>query len=84
MAVRASPVDVGITEDRASGAANGLIADYLAPAEPDGSFEHGYVVSQGREVGHDAELIVRIDHGGIWVGGRPHTVVSGALDWDTE
>jgi PhzF family phenazine biosynthesis protein len=83
MAVRAFPAGVGITEDPASGAANGLIAAYLAHAEPEGSFARGYVVSQGREVGHDAELIVRVDHGGIWVGGRTHTVVSGTLEWDT-
>ena len=84
MAVRAFPAGVGITEDPASGAANGLIAAWLARAEPDGSFARGYVVSQGREVGHDAELIIRIERGDIWVGGRTHTVVSGTLDWNAE
>ncbi|HEX7369677.1 MAG TPA: PhzF family phenazine biosynthesis protein, partial [Rhodanobacteraceae bacterium] len=42
------------------------------------------VVSQGREVGHDAELIVRIDGDDVWVGGRTHTVVRGTLDWHTD
>ncbi len=82
LVVRAFPAGVGITEDPASGAANGLIAAYLAKAEPAGPFAHGYVVSQGREVGHDAELVVRIDGGGIWVGGRTNTVIRGALEWD--
>lgn len=84
LAVRAFPAGVGITEDPASGAANGLIAAYLANAEPAGPFARGYVVSQGREVGHDAELIVGIEDGDIWVGGRTHTVVSGMLDWNIE
>lgn len=82
LVVRAFPAGVGITEDPASGAANGLIAAYLAKAEPAGLFAHGYVVSQGREVGHDAELIIRIHGGEVWVGGRTHTVVQGTLDWD--
>lgn len=82
LVVRAFPAGVGIAEDPASGAANGLIAAYLAQAEPAGPFAKGYVVSQGREIGHDAELIVRIDDGDIWVGGCTHTVVRGTLDWD--
>lgn len=81
LVVRAFPAGVGITEDPASGAANGLIAAYLARTEPAGPFAWGYVVSQGHEVGHDAELIVRIDNGDVWVGGRTYTVVRGMLDW---
>jgi PhzF family phenazine biosynthesis protein len=82
LAVRAFPAGVGITEDPASGAANGLIAAYLVKAEPTGPFARGYVVSQGLEIGHDAELVIRIDGGDVWVGGRTHTVVRGTLDWD--
>ncbi|HJR15126.1 MAG TPA: PhzF family phenazine biosynthesis protein [Rhodanobacteraceae bacterium] len=81
LVVRAFPAGVGITEDPASGAANGLIAAYLAKAEPAGPFAHAYVVSQGREIGHDAELIVRMEGAEVWVGGRTHTVVHGTLDW---
>ena len=82
LVVRAFPAGVGITEDPASGAANGLIAAYLAKTEPAGPYAHGYVVSQGREIGHDAELIVRMAGSDVWVGGRTHTVVRGTLDWD--
>jgi PhzF family phenazine biosynthesis protein len=81
LVVRAFPAGVGIVEDPASGAANGLIAAYLAHAEPDGPLSHGYQVSQGREIGHDARLVVQIDHGAIWTGGRSHTVIDGRLNW---
>jgi PhzF family phenazine biosynthesis protein len=79
--VRAFPAGVGIVEDPASGAANGLIAAYIAHAEPEGSLARGYQVSQGREIGHDARLVVQIDGSTIWVGGRSHTVVDGTLNW---
>ena len=81
LVVRAFPAGVGIVEDPASGAANGLIAAYIAHAEPQGPLARGYHVSQGREIGHDARLIVRMDRDVIWVGGRSHTVVDGTLAW---
>jgi PhzF family phenazine biosynthesis protein len=81
LAVRAFPAGVGIVEDPASGAANGLIAAYIAHAEPHGALATGYQVSQGREIGHDARLVVHIDGTTIWVGGRSHTVIDGTLDW---
>jgi PhzF family phenazine biosynthesis protein len=81
LVVRAFPAGVGIVEDPASGAANGLIAAYIAHAEPNGALAGGYQVSQGREIGHDARLIVRIDGSTVWVGGRSHTVIDGMLDW---
>jgi PhzF family phenazine biosynthesis protein len=81
LVVRAFPAGVGIVEDPASGAANGLIAAYIAHAEPHGALAGGYQVSQGRELGHDARLTVHIDGKAIWVGGRSHTVVDGTLDW---
>lgn len=81
LVVRAFPAGVGIVEDPASGAANGLIAAYIVHAEPQGTLARGYEVSQGREIGHDARLVVRIDDDAIWVGGRSHTVIDGALVW---
>lgn len=81
LVVRAFPAGVGIVEDPASGAANGLIAAYIAQREPHGELARGYRVSQGREMGHDAELIVRID-GEVWVGGRTRTVVEGTIVWE--
>lgn len=81
LVVRAFPAGVGIVEDPASGAANGLIAAYIAHAEPDGALARGYHVSQGREIGHDARLAVQIEPDAIWTGGHSHTVIDGTLDW---
>lgn len=81
LAVRAFPAGVGIIEDPASGAANGLIAAYIAHAQPSAALARGYRVSQGREIGHDARLVVRIDGSTVWVGGLSHTVVDGSLRW---
>src|SRR4029077_17091018 len=81
LVVRAFPAGAGIVEDPASGAANGLIAAYIAQREPHGELSRGYRVSQGREMGHDAALIVRIDADAtVWVGGRTRTVVDGTLN----
>ena len=81
LVVRAFPAGVGIVEDPASGAANGLIAAYIAAREPQGALAHGYTVSQGREIAHDARIVVHIDDETVWVGGRTDTVVSGTLQW---
>lgn len=79
--VRAFPAGVGIVEDPASGAANGLIAAWIAQAEPQGALARGYRVSQGREMGHDAAILIRIEQDQVWVGGRTHTIVSGNVRW---
>ena len=84
LVVRAFPAGVGIVEDPASGAANGLIAAYLRLSEPEGCLARGYEVSQGREIGHDARLVNHVDdHGVLWTGGRAHIVIDGSLDWTT-
>ena len=80
--VRAFPAGVGIVEDPASGAANGLIAAYVAAREPGGELARGYRVSQGREIGKDARLLIRVDDSGaVWVGGRSHIVIDGHVRW---
>lgn len=79
--VRAFPGGVGIVEDPASGAANGLIAAYIADSERDGALGRGYRVSQGREIGHDAQIDIRIDGSSIWVGGQTQTVIVGEARW---
>jgi PhzF family phenazine biosynthesis protein len=83
LAVRAFPAGVGIVEDPASGAANGLVAAYLAAREPNGPLAQGYRVSQGREIGRDARIDLRVEAGGdIWVGGEVQTVVRATMQWD--
>jgi len=59
-----------------------LIAAYVAQRDSDGKLARGYRVSQGREMGHDAELIIRIDADAtVWVGGRTRTIVDGHINW---
>jgi len=83
--VRAFPAGVGIVEDPASGAANGLIAAWLHMAEPQGPLARGYRVSQGREMGHDALIEIEIDpDGAVWVGGRSDVIVAGDVEWDAD
>jgi PhzF family phenazine biosynthesis protein len=82
LVVRAFPAGVGIVEDPASGAANGLVAAWIAHSEPHGALARGYRVSQGREIGHDARIVVRIDADrSVWVGGRADIVIDGTLSW---
>jgi PhzF family phenazine biosynthesis protein len=81
--VRAFPAGVGIIEDPASGAANGLIAAWLRMAEPHGPLATGYRVSQGREMGHDALIEIEIDRdGAVWVGGHSNVIICGEVEWE--
>ena len=69
-------------EDAASGAANAVLAAWLDErgALPGGA--RAYRVSQGREVGFDARLELRIDaEGAAWSGGQVLTVIRGRIDW---
>ena len=41
-----------------------------------------YVASQGREIGRDGRVEVRVDADGeVWIGGCTQTVIRGTLDW---
>ena len=69
-------------EDAASGAANATLAAWLASRDALPGDTGFYRVSQGREVGHDAIIELRVDDDGeVWSGGRACTVVRGAIDW---
>ena len=82
LAVRAFVGQPAQVEDAASGAANATLAAWLHHA---GALPHAdgrYVVSQGREVGHDARLYLHVDaEGDVWSGGQVQTIVRGTLDW---
>ena len=81
--VRAFAPAFGIAEDPASGAANATIAAYLRHAGVLPAVDAEYTVSQGRELGRDARIDLRVEAGGdIWVGGEVQTVVQGMLHWD--
>ncbi|MGV8941447.1 MAG: PhzF family phenazine biosynthesis protein [Lysobacter sp.] len=69
-------------EDAASGAANATLAAWLKHNDALPGHNGRYTASQGREVGFDARLQLRIDEGGeIWSGGRVCPIVRGTIDW---
>ena len=69
-------------EDAASGAANAVLAAWLRDNDALPASGSSYVVSQGREVGFDARLHLRVDADGeVWSGGRVCPIVSGTIDW---
>jgi PhzF family phenazine biosynthesis protein len=69
-------------EDAASGAANATLAAWLASRDALPSADGRYRVSQGREVGHDAIIDLRVDADGeVWSGGRVCDVVRGEIEW---
>lgn len=69
-------------EDAASGAANATVAAWLAQNDALPGHDGRYIASQGREVGFDARLELRVDAAGeVWSGGRVCTVVRGQIDW---
>lgn len=82
LVVRAFPLGVGIDEDPASGAANAAIAAFLDESGALGELGTAYRVSQGREMGRDARLLLRLDgERQVWVGGNCETVVEGSFRW---
>lgn len=69
-------------EDAASGAANATLAAWLEHNDALPGRKGRYTVSQGREVGFDARLQLRVDADGeVWSGGRVSNVVRGQIDW---
>lgn len=73
------PAD-GIPEDPVTGSANACIAAWLErrgllPAST-------YRVSQGRELGRDGRLELRVESGAVWVGGEAVTVIDGMIRLD--
>jgi len=82
LVVRAFPLGVGIDEDPASGAANAAIAAFLEEAGALDTLGDSYIVSQGREMARDAQLLVHLDPDrNVWVGGQCQTVIRGELRW---
>ena len=82
LAVRAWVGSPAHFEDAASGAANATLAAWLASRGALPGASGFYRVSQGREVGHDAIIELRVDNSGeVWSGGRSCTVVNGHIAW---
>jgi PhzF family phenazine biosynthesis protein len=81
LVVRALMPQGGGYEDPASGAANAALAGYLQASGQATDLGTRYTVSQGREVGRDARLVLLHAADRTWVGGRCHDVVQGRLRW---
>lgn len=81
LVVRALMPVGGGYEDPASGAANAALAGYLHATGQADDLGDRYSVSQGREVGRDARLVLLREAGRIWVGGRTQSVIEGVLRW---
>ncbi len=73
---------VNVPEDPVTGSANALIGAWLRERGvlPGGS--GSYVASQGREVGRDGRVHVRVDaQGTVWIGGQVQCVIDGLISW---
>ena len=82
LAVRAFVGAPAQFEDAASGAANATLAAWLSSRDALPGADGSYLVSQGREVGHDALLRMQVDaDDAVWSGGHACTVVRGVIDW---
>src|SRR3546814_14102815 len=80
LAVRAFVGAPARFEDAASGAANATLAAWLASQDALTSQDGHYRISQGREVGHDANIqLIGDDAGAVWSCRRVTTVSSGQL-----
>jgi PhzF family phenazine biosynthesis protein len=73
---------VNVPEDPVTGSANALIAAWLAAHDALPHADGRYVASQGRELGRDGRVQLRIDaDGDVWLGGEVQPVIRGNLDW---
>lgn len=76
------PAD-SIPEDPVTGSANAAIAALMHERNALDKIGLSYSASQGREVGRNGFVQVRLDHEGeVWIGGKTQTVIQGSLSWD--
>ncbi|MEO8002525.1 MAG: PhzF family phenazine biosynthesis protein [Arenimonas sp.] len=76
------PAD-SIPEDPVTGSANACIAAFMHEKKALGNSGKSYIASQGREVGRNGFVQVRIDdEGEVWIGGKTQTVIIGNLSWN--
>jgi len=84
LAVRAfCPGDaVGVPEDPVTGSANALVAARLHRQGRLPGSDGRYLASQGRELGRDGRVELRVDpDGAAWIGGEVRQIIAGTLDW---
>ncbi|MFL6592986.1 MAG: PhzF family phenazine biosynthesis protein [Luteimonas sp.] len=75
------PAD-NVPEDPVTGSANACIAAQLSASGTLPGTGGTYVASQGRELGRDGKVHVRIDaDGDAWIGGQVQCVIDGHVAW---
>lgn len=73
---------VNVPEDPVTGSANALVGARLHAQGRLPGGDGGYVASQGRELGRDGRVQVRVDgDGAVWIGGEVRQVIQGSVDW---
>ncbi|MFT3898155.1 MAG: PhzF family phenazine biosynthesis protein [Thermomonas sp.] len=84
MVVRAfCPGDaVNVPEDPVTGSANALVAALLHRQGRLPGRDGRHIASQGRELGRDGKVRLRVDEDGeVWIGGEVQQVIDGRVDW---
>ncbi|MGH8026670.1 MAG: PhzF family phenazine biosynthesis protein [Pseudoxanthomonas sp.] len=82
LVLRAFTPTHGIAEDPVTGSANACVATLLHAAGRLPGREGRYLASQGRELGRDGRVEVRVDgEGRVWIGGKVQAVIRGSVDW---
>lgn len=84
LAVRAFAPAEGVPEDPVCGSGNAAIAAVVAATPGLSYLLPGWAASQGRELGRDGRVVVRIVDERVQVGGRCVTVIEGYLDAGAE
>ena len=73
---------VNVPEDPVTGSANALVGALLHAQGRLPAGDGGYIASQGRELGRDGRVQVRVDADGeVWIGGEVRQVIQGSVDW---
>ena len=73
---------VNVPEDPVTGSANALVGALLHAQGRLPGVDGRYIASQGRELGRDGRVHVRVDEDGeVWIGGEVQQVIAGTLDW---
>ncbi len=73
---------VNVPEDPVTGSANALVAAWLSAHAALPHADGRYVASQGRELGRDGRVRLRVDADGeVWLGGEVQPVIRGSIDW---
>ncbi|MDO5092233.1 MAG: PhzF family phenazine biosynthesis protein [Propionibacteriaceae bacterium] len=74
--IRSFVPGLGVPEDPITGSLNAGVAQWFAR---EGKVSGEYRVTQGGNIGHDGELVIRIDGQSVWVGGATTSLIAGTI-----